>query len=82
MESRQGSNINAPVVMGDYIDRPNLARQLGITHRTLELWAHRRKGPRPVLIGRKSFYHVEDVAQWLEAQRRAADPEPRKRRAA
>lgn len=83
------SNINVnerqpePCVMADYISRVELAKQLQVTHRTLELWAHRRKGPRPVLIGRRSFYHVRDVAQWLDAQHKAATQvEPRSRRVA
>ena len=84
MENAQNAKANeTPFVMADYIDRPSFANQLGIKKRTLELWAHQRKGPRPILIGGRSFYHVDDVQEWLDAQRKAAmQNEPRSRRVA
>lgn len=68
-------------IMGDYLSRQELADELGLTFRTLELWAHGRKGPPVVIIGRKAHYHRDDIAAWLEAQRTPRKTAPRARRA-
>ncbi|QOY63569.1 helix-turn-helix domain-containing protein [Lysobacter sp. H21R4] len=67
-------------VMEDYLTRQELADQMGLTFRTLELWAHRRKGPPVIIIGRRAHYHRDDIAAWLEEQRKPSKATPRTRR--
>ncbi len=45
---------------------------LGISYRTAEMQAHRGQGPRVTRLGRRAFYHVDDVKAYVEAQRAKA----------
>ncbi len=52
----------------DYIERAELARQLGKSVRTLDRWHCQRTGPTRTRVGRSIFYKKSAVATWLEAQ--------------
>ena len=43
------------------ISRKEAARQLGISHHTLTIWAISKKYITPVKIGRRAMYHQRDV---------------------
>jgi DNA-directed RNA polymerase subunit alpha len=49
------------------LDRENAARYLGRTPRTLEMWAWRRKGPRPRNVGGRVFYFLKDLDEYIAA---------------
>ena len=55
-----------------YITRAEYARRAGITYRTAEMQAHTGRGPKVTRIGRKAYYHLADIATWLESQRAKA----------
>lgn len=41
----------------------------GISYRTAEIQAHRGTGPRVTRLGRRAYYHVDDIQAWIDAQR-------------
>lgn len=52
----------------DLLPRPVVALRLGICVRTLERWAKRGIGPRPIRIGpRLVRYHPTEVDAWLSS---------------
>lgn len=53
-------------VLADYLTLDEAASQLAISKRTLVRWGQMRKGPPATRIGRKNFYRVEAIRQWLE----------------
>jgi excisionase family DNA binding protein len=50
------------------VSRQEVADFLGIPAATLTQWAHNRKGPKYVRIGRHARYAWADVRQWLAEQ--------------
>lgn len=56
-------------IMSGLLSRDQLAAELGVTKRCLELWAVRREGPPRVKIGRKVFYAVADVRYWINSRK-------------
>lgn len=48
------------------IDSAALSELIGVPHRTLDQWAHRRVGPRYVKVGRHRRYRIDDVERWLD----------------
>ncbi len=58
------------VIMSEWIGREELARELGITPRTLAKWATARIGPPMVRVGRRVFYRRAAVREWLKRQER------------
>lgn len=63
-----------------YIPREKFCELAGITMRCAELWAHARKGPPVRTVGRRAFYHVDEIDAWLKSLpvRSAATPRRRK----
>lgn len=51
------------------VDRATYAEMRGITYRTAEMEAHRGTGPKVTRIGRRAYYHLDDIEAWIEAQR-------------
>lgn len=47
-----------------------LAEQLGVTVRTLQLWQVKRTGPPVVQAGRQVYYRVASVESWLASRER------------
>lgn len=66
----------------DFIDRETFCRRYGITYRTAEMMAHKGRGPKVTILGRKAWYHKADIAAWLDAQREKANARFGQRKAA
>jgi predicted DNA-binding transcriptional regulator AlpA len=61
-----------------FFTQPELARELGVTRKTLDRWAAQNKGPAQTRLGRRIVYRKESVTAWLRACER--DPPQRDRR--
>ena len=61
-----------------YVNREQLAKELGKTLRTIDRWERRRIGPPRVVIGRMILYRREAVREWLlsQEQQRGKDARP------
>ena len=59
-----------PALLDDYITESELAGELGIKPRTLQLWRLNHRGPAPTTIAKKIFYRRSTVSRWLEDQER------------
>jgi predicted DNA-binding transcriptional regulator AlpA len=72
----------SPVPFEDeLLDRPYVARWLGVDPETLGAWERKGKGPRPVCFGYRSIkYSRKEVQAWIDAQRNA--PRPTRKRSA
>ena len=55
-------------ILDGYISRESLAEQLNISTRTLDRWHGHRMGPPRCLIGRRVFYKVDSVRDWLASR--------------
>lgn len=55
-------------VLDTLLTRDDLAKQLGVTTRTLLRWEVLRIGPPPVRIGRRTYYAVDSVAAWIKSR--------------
>ncbi len=60
-----------PDLLADWISREQLARALGLTADTLSRWEARRQGPPCTRIGRKTFYRLVAIQEWIRAQEQA-----------
>ncbi len=71
-----------PRLLRGWISRYDLAQELGLTVDTLGRWERRRKGPACVRAGRKIFYRMSVVQDWLQSQEmpRVAAAKPSKAR--
>lgn len=84
MQTEPSTHAESPLktALRDFVWRAQLAEELGVTVRTLELWAHKRKGPPVTIVGGRACYHREDVATWLDSLRNRDDRAPRRRKVA
>ena len=57
-------------VLAGHISENELAKQLGLTARTLWRWRRQRRGPDVTVIGRQIWYSRDAVARWLEQRER------------
>ena len=62
----------SPPIVGDLLPRAEVSRQLGVSEQTLRLWELSGEGPPTLRIGRRVFYRIEVVRQWLLDQERRA----------
>jgi excisionase family DNA binding protein len=62
----------APADPDQKFARPEAARYLGISARTLEGWAVRGGGPRMLKLGSRVVYRRRDLDAWLAARERAS----------
>jgi predicted DNA-binding transcriptional regulator AlpA len=69
----------ARLVLEGFLRREELARQLGLSPRTIDRWEALRKGPPRVSIGRTILYNIQSVREWLVSQERQAFPAKRRR---
>src|SRR5437867_6923161 len=58
----------SPVLAG-LLDQKQLATELELSVRTLSRWHVLRRGPARIRVGRKIFYEVTAVREWLTAHR-------------
>ncbi len=59
-------------VLSEYIPKPDLAKQLGRSGRTLDRWDRLNIGPPRTIIGRRTLYRRKAVEEWLLANEKAA----------
>ena len=70
-------------ILSGYIARPKLAKQLGLSTRTLDRWAALRIGPPVTYIGRWPHYSTESVRAWLKSrEQKMPRARPNRRRVA
>lgn len=71
-----------PRLLRGWISRYDLAQELGLSVDTLGRWERRRTGPACVRAGRKIFYRMSVVQDWLQSQEmpRVPDTKPGKAR--
>jgi predicted DNA-binding transcriptional regulator AlpA len=66
------------VLGGEYLTRPELAAELGVSERTIWRRDNARVGPPRTALGRRVVYRREGVTQWLRGreveQARAGGP--------
>ena len=67
METQQRNT--KPTALDSYLTRQEFCEAYGIAMRTAEIMAHKGRGPRVTRLGRRAFYHVDDISAWVEAQR-------------
>jgi predicted DNA-binding transcriptional regulator AlpA len=64
------SDPNANYINSSTLDgllrREDLAKQLGVSPRTIDRWHALRQGPPRVCIGRTILYRIDAVRQWLQ----------------
>jgi hypothetical protein len=59
---------SAGSILAGYIAPEQLARELGVSERTLARWHAARLGPPRVTIGRRPYYRLTSVAEWIALQ--------------
>jgi transcriptional regulator with XRE-family HTH domain len=69
-------------VLGDYLTDAQLAKELGVSTRTLMRWEAARYGPPRIIVGRKLYYRREAVEKWLLGRERGVEPPPKRQRRA
>ncbi len=57
-------------VLDDFIEKRDLAAQLGNSARTLDRWETRRLGPPRIKVGKKILYRKQSVIEWLASRER------------
>jgi hypothetical protein len=55
-------------LLGGWLERAELARELTLSIDTLQRWETRRVGPPCVRVGRKVLYRKDAVCEWLRDQ--------------
>lgn len=58
-------------LMGTRMTSKETAVYVGASESTLRYWRACDEGPRSYRIGRRTFYDIEDVDAWIEAQKAA-----------
>lgn len=53
-------------ILEGYLRPKDMAKQIGISTRTLARWQVRRIGPPRIVVGRQIFYRLASVYAWLE----------------
>ena len=61
-------------LLGEWMTRAELARELCVTEDTLGRWRRQRKGPSSVKAGRRVLYRRSAVLAWIAAQEQDAEP--------
>lgn len=67
------------MVLDGYLRLEDLAKEIGISPRTLSRWQLQRIGPPRVKVGKQIFYKVAAVQAWLESRPESADGRNRRR---
>jgi Helix-turn-helix domain len=63
-------NEGSKLILADYLDRPEAAREFKVQPRTFSEWANDPDGGIPhVKIGRKLYFRRGDIVEWLERKR-------------
>lgn len=73
MQGNTTQNNRKSTELDNLLTRQELCDQYGFNYRTVEMWAHKGKGPKVTRLGRRAYYHVADIAAWIEDQRKKSD---------
>jgi hypothetical protein len=70
MANRQANprSSRPPRLLADCLPEKQVAREIGVTVRTLRTWRVRRCGPPWTKVGREVFYRRVAFCEWLKAQ--------------
>jgi predicted DNA-binding transcriptional regulator AlpA len=63
-----------PLVLPGLLRRAELAKQLGLSPRTIDRWQALCEGPPRVTVGRTILYSVESVRAWLRSREQQSSP--------
>jgi hypothetical protein len=74
-------NMAMPELLENHVDRGSLARQLGVSERTVFRYENQPDGLPSLLLGGRRMYKLDSVRAWLERRERKPNP-TRSRRAA
>lgn len=68
----RGSCSNPPTLLeeGGFLTRTQVAKELGVSTRTIARWEVERIGPPRVQIGCTIFYRSKALIEWLESRER------------
>ena len=61
-------NHKEPPLLRDYAGKDEIAREFGVSERTIERWVRLRLLPRPVKLGRTTLFHLPTVKKHLARQ--------------
>lgn len=61
-------------VLGEFTDKKNLSKSLGVTPRTIDRWCAMPDGLPFISIQKKRFFRIEGVREWLRARERRPNP--------
>jgi predicted site-specific integrase-resolvase len=64
-----------------YLAQKDVARRWGISHRTLERWRMRGRGPAYLKLGERVVYRLKDVEAFEERQLRGGEQDTTTRQA-
>lgn len=66
-ENEQPTPTDGPTghVLGEWMNQPTLAKELGISVDTLQRWHNLRIGPPRIKVGGKVWYRRDSVRAWL-----------------
>ena len=57
-----------PGLLAEFVRKEDLAREFGVSERTIERWVRQRLLPAPLRLGRTSFHHIPTVKNHLAKQ--------------
>ena len=69
-----------PYILDGFLRREELARQFGLSSRTIDRWEALRIGPPRVCVGRTILYQIQSVREWLISREQQAVPVKGRRR--
>ena len=75
----QDKSLARLVLEGLFLSREELAKQLNVSPRTILRWEVLRIGVPRICVGRKTWYSVQSLREWLLSREQQALP-PRRRR--
>ncbi len=69
-------------LLDGYLARPDLAREIGKSERTITRFMHEKDGLPFVRIGRTPYFRIASVRVWLDRRETTMNPTTRKHRRA
>ena len=66
--------ITGAAVLDGYLSRSEAARELRVGIRTLDRWRANRAGPPFVRVGRRLYYPVAGIREWLADREQRPEP--------
>jgi predicted DNA-binding transcriptional regulator AlpA len=75
-DARNRALVDGEITIGvrRFASAKRIASLLGVSVRTLSRWDAEGKGPPKIKIGKKTFFDIDDVSEWLSSQVTPASP--------